>query len=42
MMMFAKEMEQLKAATHTAFADSKLGGDIRFSILQLFIFRERD
>lgn len=41
-MMFAKEIGQLKDAAHTAFADGKLCGDVRFSILQVFIFRERD
>ena len=42
MMMFANEMKQLKQVTAAAFAESKLSGDVRFSILQLFIFSKRD
>ncbi len=40
--MYAKEIRQLKDAKDTAFADGKLGGDVRFSILQIFIFRKKD
>ena len=41
-MMCAQELKQLKNAEGTAFAESKLSGVIRFSILQTFIFCDED
>ena len=37
-MMYAKEMNQLNNAMDTAFADGKLSGSVRFSILQFHFF----
>ena len=42
MMMFAKEMKQLNNTAVTAFAESKLSGGVRFSILQIYIFCNED
>ena len=42
MMMFANEMKQLNNAEAAAFAESKLSGGVRFSILQIYTFCNED
>ena len=42
MMMFANEMKQLNNASAAAFAESKLSGGVRFSILQFHFFCKQD
>ena len=41
-MMFAQELKQLNNAAGAAFAESRLSGGVRFSILQTYIFYNGD